>query len=126
MSDTHKWTQGIGARIKSIRRKAQLDQLEFGSSIGVVRQSISGYETERLMPSRKLVERMSDTYGVTPWWLLYGPPKGEGNILDTLLVSKTRQAKLTSAQQTLIRYIQKNETASDELVNTMFNRAINS
>ncbi len=125
MSDTHRWTQGIGGRIKSIRRKTKLDQLEFGSTVGVTRQSISAYETERLMPSRNVIERMSDTYEVTPSWLFYGPPKGEGNILDTLLVSETKQAKLTGAQQTLIKYIQKNKEAADELVNTMFNRAIN-
>ncbi len=125
MAEKRKWTQGIGGRIRSIRRKAQLDQLEFGSTVGVTRQSISAYETERLMPSRNVVERMSDTYKVTPWWVLYGAAKGEGNKLDALLASKGRQARLTDAQQTLLRYVQANKEASQQLVKTMFTRAIN-
>ncbi len=125
MADKQKWTQGIGRRIKSIRWKTELDQLEFGKSVGVTRQSISAYETERLMPSRNVVERMSDIYGVTPWWLLYGSPKGEGDKLDTLLASKTKQSRLTNAQKILLRYIQDNKEASEQLVNTMFNRATN-
>ena len=126
MTEKRKWTAGIGGRIKSIRRKAQLDQLEFGTTVGVTRQSISAYETERLMPSRNVVERMSNTYKVTPWWLLYGTDKGSGNRLDALLASRGKQAKLTDAQQTLLRYVQANKEASQQLVQTMFTRAIGS
>ena len=40
--------------------------------MGVTRQSISGYETERLVPSTRVIENICDQYGVNPWWLLYG------------------------------------------------------
>ncbi len=69
MQVTSKYTEGLGERIRFIRRNANLGQVEFAKRLEVSRQSISGYETERLMPSGKILESISDQFGVNPWWL---------------------------------------------------------
>lgn len=123
MTDKRQWTRGIGGRIRLIRKKASLDQLEFGVSVGVTRQSISAYETGRLKPSRNAVERMSDLYGVKPWWVLYGSIKDKRTDDVSRWASKSKSSKLTNAQQTLMRYVLENRKAADELTRNLFNRA---
>ncbi len=126
MSEKHKWTEGIGARIKSIRYDARLDQGAFAKSIGVTRQSISAYETERLMPSRNVVERMADIYGASPWWLLYGVTTEDSLDSEGLLIAKgeNRAAKLTNAQRMLFEFILENQPAAEQLALDMFNKAL--
>ncbi|MEE9466402.1 MAG: helix-turn-helix transcriptional regulator [Candidatus Neomarinimicrobiota bacterium] len=127
MNDKKKWTEGIGDRVKSVRWNARLDQLRFGESVGVTRQSISAYETERLMPSRNVVERMSDTYGISPSWLLYGVKSGQDHEMASTQVSgpdKADEPKLSNAQRILLEYILDNKKAAQHLAEELFNKAL--
>ena len=127
MNEKKRWTEGIGERVKSVRWNARLDQLRFGESVGVTRQSISAYETERLMPSRNVIERMSDSYGISPSWLLYGVKSGQDNEMAITNLSSTGQSdapKLSNAQRILLEYILDNKKAAQQLAEELFNKAL--
>ncbi len=127
MNEKKRWTEGIGERVKSVRWNARLDQLRFGESVGVTRQSISAYETERLMPSRNVIERMSDSYGISPSWLLYGVKSGQDSEMAITNLSSGGQSdapKLSNAQRILLEYILDNKKAAQQLAEELFNKAL--
>ena len=72
MPATNKYTKGLGERIGLIRRRAHMQQDYFGKKLRITRQSISAYENEQVIPSRRVLAKMCDLFGVSPAWLHYG------------------------------------------------------
>lgn len=131
MQVTSKYTKGLGERIRFIRRNANFDQIEFAKRLKVSRQSISGYETERLMPSTKVLESISDQFSVNPWWLLYGIGNAKaGSEEDTSQRTMARpfsmKEEMTPAQRSLIEYIKADEDAAQQLARLLWNKALKS
>ena len=129
MQVTSKYTKGIGERIRFIRKSADLDQAEFGERLEISRQSISGYETERLMPSGKILELISDQFDVNPWWLLYGVGNIEATSEETRFTRTVTHPfptaeELTPAQQSLIEYIRSDKEAAKQLARMLWNKAL--
>ncbi len=129
MRVTSKYTEGIGERIRFIRRKANLDQVEFAKRLELTRQSISGYETERLMPSGKVLESISAQYGINPWWLLYGVGNTEAGSEEatsqrTIDRPFSMKEELTPTQRSLIEYIKGDEDAAQQLARMLWDKAV--
>jgi len=124
-----KYTKGLGERIRFIRRNANLDQVKFAQRLEVTRQSISGYETERLMPSGKILESISDHFGVSPWWLLYGVGSAETGSEE--VTSEKTMARpfpiieeLSPAQLSLIEYIKADKEAAKQLARMLWDKVL--
>lgn len=129
MRATSKFTEGIGERIRYIRKQSSLSQVDLGEKLKVTRQSISGYETERLVPSTRVIENICDQYGVNPWWLLYGVGTHSSESSDVrspegLAHLSVEHEKLTHAQLTLIEYIKSDEVAAQELAKQLWDKAL--
>jgi transcriptional regulator with XRE-family HTH domain len=54
----------ISLRVKEIRNKHNLSQERFGKKIGLSGKTISSYETGRCIPPLKVLDKISDVYGV--------------------------------------------------------------
>ena len=129
MGTKSKYAKGFGERMRYLRRSATLKQDELAEKLDITRQSISGYETERLFPSIKVIEKMCDLYSVNPWWLLYGvgnpSPDHEGTLGMTGLLGNTAsQEQLTPAQQTVIEYVMANRDAARSLAKVLWDKAL--
>ena len=129
MKVTSKYTQGIGERIRFVRKRADLDQMEFAERLDVSRQSVSGYETERLMPSGKILELISDQFEINPWWLLYGAGEAEAGYEGTgsgksMIYPFPKKEELTPVQHSLIEYIKSDKEAAMQLARLLWNKAL--
>ena len=126
---TSKYTEGFGERIRFLRRRANLSQEELGEKLDVTRQTISGYETSRLSPSTKSIERMCDLYGINPWWLLYGVGGPSSDPQDVSLQKETAHLshlgeELTNEQRALIEYIKEDRGAATQLARMLWDKAL--
>ncbi len=129
MKVTSKYTEGFGERMRDLRRKDKLKQDELAKKLNVTRQSISGYETERIFPSIKVVEKMCGLYNVSPWWLLYGigypitenrdiAPKGG------IEYQPEGEQGLTPTQMALIEFIKEDKDAAQQLAKQLWEKAL--
>ncbi len=120
------WTEGLGARIRSIRKESRLDQEQFGESIGVGRQSVSAYETGRLMPARRVIERVASVYGVAPWWVIFGI-KGERDdeyMPAIAIPDEPKREQLSPAQRLLVNYILDKKTDAKKVAQKLFSKGL--
>jgi len=62
---------GVGKRIRQVRRRLNLTQLEFGKRLGVIKVSVARYEAGRI-PRANLLDRIASLGGVSVEWLLHG------------------------------------------------------
>ncbi len=127
MRATSKYTEGIGERIRTFRRRKKMNQVELGEKLGLSRQMISGYENERLLPPTYMIEKISDLFEINPWWLLYGVgrPSSESGIAHNLSMEnilRGTEEELTSTQQTLINYIKADKVAAERLAMELLDR----
>ncbi len=89
----------IGVKIKNARIEANLTQEQVANSLGVSRQTISNWETEKSFPDIINVVKMSDLYNVSLDYLLKGSESVSEyvNYLDestNTVKSKERYSKL--------------------------------
>ena len=127
MTVTSKYTEGLGERIRFIRKNANIDQVEFAKQLEVSRQSISGYETERLMPSGKILEAISDQFGINPWWLLYGvgsAETGSEEVTSEKTMARLLMEELSPAQLSLIEYIKADKEAAKQLARMLWDKVL--
>ncbi len=114
-SATDEYTAGMGERIRWVRAQNNLSQAGLGAALDVSRQSISGYETERLYPSRVVIHKMCTIYDVDPAWIYYG--SGESM---TRLKEFPEQGSLTPTQNTLIALIEEDAEFARNLQRKMW------
>lgn len=62
---------GVGKRIRQVRRRLNLTQLEFGKRLGVIKVSVARYEAGRI-PRATVLDRIASLGGVSVEWLLHG------------------------------------------------------
>lgn len=55
----------IGKRIKNMREKNGLTQKELAEKLGVSRQALSNYESDKRLPDIYVVAQMADVFSVT-------------------------------------------------------------
>jgi transcriptional regulator with XRE-family HTH domain len=73
----------ISEKIKLLRKREQLSQMEFAERLGVSRSYIANIESTRTQPSRNLIEAIWKEFGASPEWLLY-----ENRILDLIEINR--------------------------------------
>lgn len=62
----------IGARIRLVRRRAGLTQVQMGQALGVTRRLLGDWERGRSWPSVLDIANIAETYGVRCDWLVLG------------------------------------------------------
>ena len=63
---------GIEARIKEVRKHFDMNQTEFGESLGVTRNMINTYEHGRVDAPQTFLDLLCMKYGVDPIWMETG------------------------------------------------------
>jgi len=99
--------ESVGDRIKRLRGK--LTQKEFADSLGVTSQAVINYECHGRIPSRSILNKISNVYSVSVDWILYGQSAAVG--LPEKMADKSAVFDFNKNQHTeIIRKI-KNGTA---------------
>lgn len=80
-------TDGIGARIKEIRRTEKLTQQKFADRIGAKQNTIAQYEIGRNIPIDPVIKAICKEFSVSEEWLRYG--------LEPMRVSKPREDEIS-------------------------------
>lgn len=70
----------MNERIKQIRKKMELTQQEFADKLGIARNNIAGYETNKRCPSDAVVSLICTKFGVNEDWIR----TGEGEMFEQL------------------------------------------
>ena len=63
---------GIGERIKSVRKQKGLTQQKFADALGLKRNTVGGYEIETVTPSDRTIQDICAVFGVNELWLRTG------------------------------------------------------
>lgn len=63
---------GFGARLRRLRQERGLSQKELGDALGVRNTTVSQWESEINEPSREMVAKLAQFFGVTTDYLLLG------------------------------------------------------
>ena len=62
----------MNQRLKQLRKKLNLTQMEFANKIGSSQNMLSGYEIGRCKPSSPVINNICKTFGVSERWLRTG------------------------------------------------------
>ncbi len=79
--------QTTGEQIKKIRDKKGMSQERFGEKIGVSGKTISAYETGKVIPPIKILEKITAVYGT---YIQIPDLKDKETILETLLLIRNK------------------------------------
>ena len=60
----------LGQRIRELRKLLGLNQLEFGSRLGVTKQSVCNWENGNIQPSIDMLLRIAEVYSVSTDYML--------------------------------------------------------
>ena len=80
------------SRFKLLRHELRLIQEEFGSKIGVARNTIVQYESRRIIPSNSVIANICNEYAVNETWLR----TGEGDMFKDLTPSEEIESFLST------------------------------
>jgi len=64
----------VGERIRKLRRERNWTQKDLGERVGIDQKNISQYESDRIKPSNRTLQRFAQALGVTPSELLAETP----------------------------------------------------
>lgn len=81
-------TEGIGERIRLIRKRSGLTQAEFGTMIKIASNTITCYEKGVRVPSDTVIELISTKFGANEEWLRTGEGDPFGPIDRAKTVAK--------------------------------------
>lgn len=63
---------GIGERIKTVRKQKGFTQQKFADALGLKRNTVGGYEIESVTPSDRTIQDICAVFGVNELWLRSG------------------------------------------------------
>ena len=84
----------MNERIKKLRKALDLTQQEFADKIGMKRNTVANYETDRNEPSNSVISLICKTFNVSETWLR----TGEGE----MFVERTRDDELAAFMDELL------------------------
>jgi transcriptional regulator with XRE-family HTH domain len=84
----------LNERIKKLRKALDLTQQEFADKIGMKRNTVANYETDRNEPSNSVISLICKTFNVSETWLR----TGEGE----MFVERTRDDELAAFMDELL------------------------
>jgi transcriptional regulator with XRE-family HTH domain len=65
-----------GKRLKQLRKARNLTQYQVARMLGITNQTLSAYETDSRIPSKKYLRELANLYGTTVEWLTCGEKPG--------------------------------------------------
>lgn len=97
----------VGERIRKLRKERDWTQRELSEKTGVDSKNISSYESGRLIPSRRTIQRFADAFGLTIEDLMAEQPKQPALAIDDPeMLSLFREiAQLPQADQNHIKWV---------------------
>lgn len=96
----------IGAKIRKLRKERNLTQAQLGERAGVEIHSVTRYESGRVRPRAKLLQRFADALGVTVEELQADEPAPSLGIKDPELLDQFRQVdQLNESDKTALKRI---------------------
>ena len=120
----------FGERFRTIRKRAKLNQDEFGQILGVSRQTINAYENNRQRPPLDMMEKVCKLQSISPIWLLSG--YGKPNIDKDYPESEGRAARhaiadeiLSAEQKALMNFIALTRERADKLAHVLMAQGLN-
>lgn len=81
----------VGERLKQLRTSHNYTQQEIADILGVTKATISKYETGQRRLNADYIERLSNLYGVEPYYILFGQTLAQAN--------KEYEARMNQAEQ---------------------------
>lgn len=99
----------LGKRIKLLRERAGLSQMDVAVGIGVARPQVTQYESGRKAPGREKVEQLSRLFGVTTDYILHGDLTKQHVHIETpdeariILALRRASPGLRAAVETILR-----------------------
>lgn len=92
----------MNERIKKLRKVLDLTQQEFADKIGMKRNTIANYETNRNEPSNSVVSLICKTFNVSEEWLREGTGEMFNPVASAALEALARERSLTYSDYTII------------------------
>lgn len=89
----------LGERIREIRKRNQMSQIEFSNQIGVSQGTLSELEQNKYNPSLETILAIIKVFNINATWLLFGDKasedgiieiSGEFNMVDNSIINKFR------------------------------------
>lgn len=113
----------MNERIKQIRKKMELTQQEFADKLGIARNNIAGYETNKRCPSDAVVSLICTKFGVNEDWLRTGEGETFEQLTDqqkamkytAMLLKDTDSVIATAITNFIITYEQLDDTSKKVL-----------
>ena len=97
----------VGERIRKLRRAKDWTQKELGERVGIDQKNISQYESGRLQPNRKTLQRFAHAFDIRPEELLAEEPADPIIAIDDAeLLSIFREvSKLQEADRNRLKWM---------------------
>ena len=86
----------VGRRIQNLRENCGLQREVFGKPLGMGKRAIGRWERGEYIPARRRLTELSQVYGVSVDWLLYGIAAGENDLERRLSALEPRPAAAKS------------------------------
>jgi HTH-type transcriptional regulator, cell division transcriptional repressor len=104
----------LGGRLSSARDAAGITVELLAGQLGVRKETILAWESDRSEPRPSRLVKIAGIFGVSPLWLMTGTGEGPGELSDerALQALKTELARLQSAYQEMGRLV---ETTAHQL-----------
>ncbi|MBB3607817.1 helix-turn-helix transcriptional regulator [Rhizobium sp. BK602] len=98
----------LGGRISMARDAAGINLESLAHQLGVKRETMLAWESDRSEPSPSVLATMASLFGVSPAWLMSGTGEGPGEDSDqrALEAVKLELSRLRSAHQEIGRLIE--------------------
>lgn len=83
----------IAQRLKEVRKKENLTQLEFAEQIGISRSLAAGIEREAKEINAHILKALKEKYNISADWLLFGEQTPKANIEDLFFIYENAKDK---------------------------------
>lgn len=100
----------LGERIREIRKKNEMNQIEFSNRIGVSQGTLSELEKNKYNPSLETILAMIKEFNLNATWLFFGDMSNEGdreemvkglNQMENSLIDKFRKLSMNDQEEVL-------------------------
>lgn len=110
----------MNERIKKLRKVLGLTQQEFADKIGMKRNTIANYETNRNEPSNSVISLICRTFNVSEDWLRQGDGEMFSPVISAALEALARERSMTFGDYAVIeKFLSLNPHSRQIIVNFM-------
>lgn len=110
----------MNERIKELRILLKLSQEEFGKRIGIMKSTVSGYESGRRTPTEAVIKSICREFNVSIAWLKEGIGDIFTNLPETMLDEIAETYHLNNKMKNLIKtLLELDENEQTVLINLL-------